>query len=78
MPLADQDTGVVDRLGKTGLEYLGLKTTFQEIFDLKGEHVIETHARLVQHADSDETTDEGIPWEDHVRLEYTQAQSRWC
>ncbi len=60
MPLADQDTGVVDRLGKTGLEDLGLKTTFQEIFDLKGEHIIETHARLVEHADSDETTDERI------------------
>jgi len=76
MPLADQDTGVVDRLGKAGLEDLGLKTTFQEVFDLKSEHVIETHARLVQHADSDETTDEGITWEEHVRLEHIQAQSR--
>jgi len=75
MPLADQDTGVVDRLGKAGLEDLGLKTTFQEVFDLKGEHVIETHARLVQHADPDETTDEGITWEEHVRLEHIQAQS---
>ena len=45
MPLVtDQDTGVMDRLGKTGLEDLGMKMTFQEIFDLKGEHIIVAHA----------------------------------
>ena len=76
MPLADQDTGVMNRLGKTGLEDLRLKTTFQEIFDLKGEHIIEAHARLVEHADSDETTDEGITWEQRVRSKYMRAQSR--
>lgn len=70
MPLADQDTSVVDRLGKAGLEDPGLKTTLQEIFDLKGEHVIETHARLVEHADSDETADEGITWGHRIRIEY--------
>lgn len=60
MPLANQDTSVVDRLSKPGLEDLGLETTFQEIFDLEGQHVIEAHARLVQHADADEPTDEGV------------------
>lgn len=36
MPLANQDTGMVDRLGETRLEDLGLEPTFQEIFDLEG------------------------------------------
>lgn len=76
MPLADQNTGVMDRLGKAGFEDLGLKTTFQEIFDLKGEHIIETHARLVEHTDSDETTDEGITWGQRVRPEYMRTQPR--
>ena len=77
MPLVtDQDTGVMDRLGKTGLEDLGMKMTFQEIFDLKGEHIIVAHARLVERADSDETADEGITWEQHVKSEYIRAQSR--
>jgi len=60
MPLTNQDTGVVDRLGEAGLEDLGLEPTFQEILNLKGQHVIEAHARLVEYTNSDETTDEGV------------------
>lgn len=41
MTLTDQDTSVMDRLGQTKLEDLGLETTFQEIFDLEGKYVIE-------------------------------------
>ena len=60
MPLPDEHTSVVDGLGKAALEDLRLKTAFQEVLDLQGQHVIETHARLVEHTDADETTDEGV------------------
>merc|ERR1719187_1031344 len=42
--LSDEDTSMVDRLGKSKLEHLGLKTTLQEILNLETEHVIELHA----------------------------------
>ena len=62
--LLDQDSGVVDRLGETELVDTGLKTSFQEIFDTEGQHVIKLHAGFVEDANSDETTDEGIAFEE--------------
>ena len=64
VPLPDQDTGMVDALRKTGLEDLGLQPTLQEVLDLEGQHVIETHTRLVEHTDTDEPTDEGVTLEE--------------
>ena len=64
VPLPDQDTGVVDGLGQATLEDLGLETTLQEVLDLEGQHVIETHARLVEHTDADETANEGVTLEE--------------
>ena len=64
MPLTDEDTGVVDRLGEATLEDLGLETTLQEVLNLEGEHVIETHARLVEHTDTDETADKSVTLEE--------------
>ena len=62
--LADEDASVVDRLGQAALEDLGLETALQEVLDLEGQHVIETHARLVEHTDADETADEGVTLEE--------------
>jgi len=62
--LADQHTGVVDRLGKTELVNTGLKTTLKEILDLQGQDVIELHAVLVEHTDTNETTNEGVSFEE--------------
>ena len=62
--LLDQDSGMVDRLGETKLVDTGLESSFQEIFDAKGQHVIELHAGFVKDTDSDETTDEGIAFEE--------------
>merc|ERR1719356_341230 len=38
--LSDEDTSMMDRLSKSKLEHLGLKTTLQEVLDLETEHVI--------------------------------------
>ena len=58
--LADQDAGVVDRLGEARLEDLGLEAALEEVLDLQGKHVIEAHALLVEHTDADEAADEGV------------------
>jgi hypothetical protein len=82
VPLTDEDTGVVDRLGEAELVDLGLKAALHEVLDLnkpsqtqswffskdrgtdlEGQYVIETHSRLVQHTDSDQTPDQGVTLE---------------
>lgn len=62
--LLDQDTGVVDRLGETKLVDAGLQTALQEVLDLKGQDVIELHARLIEDTDTDETANQGVTLEE--------------
>ena len=59
---------MVDRLGQAALEDLGLETTLQEVLDLKGQHVIETHAGLVEHTDAHETANERVTLEQTLRV----------
>ena len=61
--LLDQDSGVVDRLSETKLVDTSLQSSLQEIFDLEGKHVIELHARLIEHTDSDKTSNQGVTFE---------------
>ncbi len=61
--LADEDTGVVDRLSETKLVDASLKATLHEVFDLEGQDVIELHAGLVEHTDTHKTANEGIAFE---------------
>lgn len=61
--LADEDTGVVDRLGEAKLEDLGLETTLKEVLGLEGEHVVETHAVVVEHTNTHKTADKGVTLE---------------
>ena len=64
MTLLDQDTGVVDGLGKTELVDASLETTLQEILNLQGQHVIELHAGLIEDTNTDQTANEGIAFEE--------------
>ena len=59
---------MVDTLGKVSLEHLRLQPAFQEIFNFERQHVIETHAGLIEHTDADETTDEGVALEKTLRV----------
>lgn len=61
--LADEDTSVVDALGQSRLEHLGLETTLEEVLHLEGEDVIQSHPLLVQHTDSDQATDQSVALE---------------
>jgi hypothetical protein len=61
--LSDEDTGVVDRLGESELEDLGLETSLQEILSLEGQHVIQSHSAVIEHTDSDQSSDQGVTLE---------------
>ena len=61
--LLDEDTGVVDRLGKTKLVDTGLEAALQEIFDAQGQHVIELHTGLVEDTGSHETANQRVTLE---------------
>ena len=60
--LSDKNSGVVDGLGESELEDLSLEPALQEVLDLETEHIIELHAALVQHSDTDQTTQKCISW----------------
>lgn len=60
MSLTDQNTGMVDGLGKSKLEDLGLQTSFKEILNLETKHVIKLHAALIQHTNADQTPEKSI------------------
>ena len=62
--LTDEDTGVVDGLGKTELVDASLQATLQEVLDLQGKDVIELHAALVEDTDTDQTANESIALEE--------------
>jgi hypothetical protein len=61
--LLNEDTGVVNTLGEAELVDTGLQAALQEIFDLEGKHVIELHARFIEHTDTDETANKGVAFE---------------
>lgn len=58
--LTDQHTCMMDGLGQSQFEHLGLETTLQEIFDFQTQHVIELHVGLIQHTDADQTTQQSV------------------
>ena len=64
MPLANEDTSVVNTLSEAELVHARLQTTLQEVLDLEREHVIELHAVLVEHTHTDQTANEGIAFEE--------------
>ena len=67
MSLPDQHASMMDGLGQTTLENLSLQPSLQEIFDLEGQHVMETHG-LVQNTDAHEAADEGVTLEELLRV----------
>ncbi len=72
--LTDQDTGVVDGLGKTELEDLGLEATLQEVLNLQGQDVIELHLVLVQDTDAHQTANQCVTLEQATGVLVLQSQ----
>ena len=74
MSLPDQHAGVMDALGQAKLVDAGLQAAFQEILDLERQDVIELHARFVEHTDADETANEGIAFEEPLRVFFVERE----
>ncbi len=74
MTLADQDTGMMDTLCQPELVDASLQSSLQEIFDLERQDVIEFHAGLVQHANPNETANEGISFKQSLGVFLIQRQ----
>jgi len=72
--LADKHAGVMDGLGESKLEDLGLETALQEIFDLQAEDEIELHALFVQDADPDQTPEECVSFEQPAGILLLQGE----
>lgn len=72
--LADQDTGVVDGLGETELVDASLQTALKEILDLEGQDVIELHAALVEHTDTDKTANQGVALEETLGVLLVESE----
>jgi hypothetical protein len=68
MSLPDEDTGVMNTLSQSALENLCLQSSFQEVFDLQRQHVIQSHPVLIQHSDTNETTNKCITLEKTLRV----------
>jgi len=72
--LTDQDTSVVNGLGKTELEDLGLEATLQEILNLQGQDVIQLHLVLVQDTDADQAANQSVTLEKATGVLVLQSQ----
>ena len=66
VPLSDQDSSVVDRLGQSALEDLGLQSSLHEVFGLQGQDVIESHTGVVQDTNSHQSSDQGVTLEESL------------
>jgi len=60
VPLPDQNASMMDTLSQPTLEYLSLEPPLQEIFNFQSQHIIETHATLIEHTDADQSSDESV------------------
>ena len=67
---------MVDGLSQTALEDLSLETTLQEVLNLEGQHVIETHTGLVEHTNANETTNEGVTLEQTCQVPINKAKTQ--
>lgn len=68
MTLLDEDTSVVDGLGKTGGEHTCLQAPVQKLLDVETQHEIELLLVLRDHAEAGQTTKEGIAFKDALGM----------
>lgn len=58
--LSDEDSGVVDRVGELSLGDEGLESSLHDLGQGKTQDVIELSLVLLQHSESDHSSDKGI------------------
>lgn len=62
MPLADENTGMVDALGQAQLKDLSLQPPLQEVLHLQAQNVIQLHLALIQHTNTDQSSQKSITY----------------
>lgn len=58
--LRNENSGVVDGLGQTQLEHLGLQSSLQEVLGRQSQHVIELHSVLGKNTESNQSSDQSV------------------
>lgn len=76
VPLADENTGVVDGLGEAELVDAGLEAALKEVLDAESQDVIELHARLVEDTNAHETADKGVTLEEALGILLVEREQR--
>ncbi len=71
MSLSDEYAGMMDTFGKSQLEHLGLEPTFQEVLKTQTQHIIKLHFALIQYSNTNQTTQEGITFEQNSAIVIT-------
>ena len=74
----DEHTGVVDRLGQSHEEDLGLQAALEEIFGLEIEHEIKLHLFFLKDAISDETAEQRIAFEQAAGVLLVECEEFSC
>lgn len=72
--LRNQDSSVVNRLGQTQLVDLGLQSSFQEIFDLQSQDVIQLLLVFGQDTNSHQSSDQSITFEQSLWVLFVSGQ----
>lgn len=74
MSLSDEDSSVVDTLRQTQLEHLSLQPSLQEVLHPQAQHVVELHARLVQHSYAHQPPQQSVSLEETARVLLLERQ----
>lgn len=72
--LGNQNSGVVDRLGQTQLVDLGLQSSFQEIFNLQSQDIIQLLLVFRQDTNSHQSSDQSITFEQSLWVLFVSGQ----
>ena len=56
------------------LEDLGLQPPLQEILDLEGQDVVQPHPRVIEHSDSDESSNQGVTLEETLGVLFVELE----
>ncbi|MDG2585312.1 hypothetical protein P7M63_23660, partial [Vibrio parahaemolyticus] len=66
--LADEHTGMVNRFGQAQLKDLGLQPSLQEILNLQAQNVIQLHLALIQHPNSNKSSQQSVAFKQTPRI----------
>ena len=72
--LANKNARMMNGLGQSKLEDLGLQTSFQEILDFEAQNVIQLHSVFVKDSNTDQTTQECVTLEETTGILVLQGE----